>query len=888
MTPTPLPLKEGLGEGGTLIAKSNLWIKDMIKKLSWILILLLLILTGCSPTQEAERERLTPLDPAKWPTPEAEVAAPSPTPFPKVTLPAEFEPEATVEQAEAGLPTETPADQSVTTAVTVTTLIPTVDIGAGSSLNLGISDSLTSLASNALGNQLPLVATGFAAANTAIRQGPGGNYGTVSTIESGDVFGIVGKNAGGDWIYIVDAALNLGWLPLSEVRVVGSLEQAPALPPNPLASLAQQAAAASSPAQTASAAPAEVSQTNNQPAAAIASLTPVTTAQVNNDGLNMRQGPGANYGLIATLPRSEKVSVLALNPRKDWALVETAGQQRGWVALPYLKVDGSVENAPVISATGLEQTASAAPAATTAAAPVSNISATKPNFGDLGAMATALITHSPVEVRPGPGTDYAPIDKIVQTDNAITVFALDQSGQWALVKPKSAQLGWVALSDLNIEGSAASAEKLTAAPRVFTAWVESNAVETHSGPGIFHDKVGVLAIRSLVQVLGLDPTRSWALVKPIPAGEVTWGPVNFLKIGGRWADVPPAPELPSPEPEVQTSQSAPFTPARPAGESVIVFQRSSGGDIMVIKPDGTDLRRLTSGIDPMLSPDGQTVAFTRWQGETGSLWLINLDGSNERQVIGNIKQAKGPDWSPDASQIVLNYQHEGRLDSKMECVRLEGGKKPIPPRNATNFKVKVGPDGAFFCYDLPPDPHWGLKVINLADGSFKDVDGGTYAFRPAWDPTQSWRIISDGGRGLLELDVNRDYRQGITAEINDGSPVFSPDGRYLAVTLGQQGGGSGYNIYRLNTNGTGRIQLTQTPLWEAVQPGQEGKQWNNVAPAWSPDASQIAFLTDRTGRWEIWVMNTDGSNPQPLFSDEINQQLGITYNFVDERVLSWR
>jgi Tol biopolymer transport system component len=81
--------------------------------------------------------------------------------------------------------------------------------------------------------------------------------------------------------------------------------------------------------------------------------------------------------------------------------------------------------------------------------------------------------------------------------------------------------------------------------------------------------------------------------------------------------------------------------------------------------------------------------------------------------------------------------------------------------------------------------------------------------------------------------------------------------------------------------------LTETPLWVPVVPG-DFKQWNNVAPAWSPDSSQIAFLTDRTGRWEIWLMNADGSNQHPMFSDAINDQLPLTYNFVDERVLSWR
>ena len=179
-------------------------------------------------------------------------------------------------------------------------------------------------------------------------------------------------------------------------------------------------------------------------------------------------------------------------------------------------------------------------------------------------------------------------------------------------------------------------------------------------------------------------------------------------------------------------------------------------------------------------------------------------------------------------------------------------------------------------------------MVDLTDGNSKDVDGGTYAFRPTWDPGQPWRIVSDGGQGLLGIDLNRpEYRQNLTDNVNDGSPVFSPDGRYLAVTAGNQGGGAGHDIYRLNTDGTGRVRLTQTPLWVPIGPDEQ-KPWNNVAPAWSPDGSQIAFLTDRTGRWEIWVMGADGSNQRPMFSDEVNDRLDITYDFVDERVLSWR
>ena len=35
-------------------------------------------------------------------------------------------------------------------------------------------------------------------------------------------------------------------------------------------------------------------------------------------------------------------------------------------------------------------------------------------------------------------------------------------------------------------------------------------------------------------------------------------------------------------------------------------------------------------------------------------------------------------------------------------------------------------------------------------------------------------------------------------------------------------------------------------------------------PAWSPDGQQIAFVSNRAGSRDIWVMNADGSNPKQV------------------------
>jgi Tol biopolymer transport system component len=75
---------------------------------------------------------------------------------------------------------------------------------------------------------------------------------------------------------------------------------------------------------------------------------------------------------------------------------------------------------------------------------------------------------------------------------------------------------------------------------------------------------------------------------------------------------------------------------------------------------------------------------------------------------------------------------------------------------------------------------------------------------------------------------------------------------------------------------------------EQMLKGEQPHEYDNTSPAWSPDGSQIAFATNRTGRWEIWVMNADGSNQHPMFSDAVNAQIQLSPQSPDERILSWR
>ena len=550
----------------------------------------------------------------------------------------------------------------------------------------------------------------------------------------------------------------------------------------------------------------------------------------------------------------------------DVAIVRTLTPENDDQAAPIVAVSGSVSS----------PAASGGPPGSTAAVPASAVEAGPDVPGNTLAVKASGTALQKIEIRRGPGPSFGAVDELTVND-PVSVRGTNTAEDWVIVQAAdSGGVGWVPIKALDISSS------VTGTPPIVTGWIENNGLELRSGPGTIYNAIGPISIYTMVSILAANDGQDWIYVETLSGGQ-GWIPRVQLDIIGSLAGVP---VFETPVAGVETTN--PTLPAigqtEPVRTGQLVFQTASGEEIMVINSDGTDLRRLTNGIDPVLSPDGQQVAFTRWQGETGALWVIGIDGGNERVIMGEMRKAKGPEWSPDARQIVLNFQHGGRADQREKC---QDADRALP-RGAFNVNFKVDRPDPQVCFTLLPDPNWTLRVINLEDGLFEDVDGGTYAFRPAWDPAQPWRVISDGGQGLLAVDINQNQRQGLTNLAGDGSPVFSPDGRFLVVTNGRQGSNKGHELYRLNADGSGRVRLTETPFWVPLQPDTEDVQWNNVAPVWSPDGTEIAFLTDRAGRWEIWIMNVDGSNPRPMFSAEVNDTLTIKYDFVDERVMSWR
>ncbi len=415
-----------------------------------------------------------------------------------------------------------------------------------------------------------------------------------------------------------------------------------------------------------------------------------------------------------------------------------------------------------------------------------------------------------------------------------------------------------------------------------TATVSAVALNVRQGPGTNYAVINALHAGDQVAVTGRDASGGWYQVR-LGSGQAGWISAAYAQLAG---DAAALPTVQAPAPGAAAAQAAPGG-GTGRGRGVIVFQTTSGGAIYAINADGSGLRQLTTGLDPVLSPDGRQVAFTRWDssgnGAQGTLRVINVDGSGERVLLSDVHQPKSPAWSPDGSQVAISMQQGGRLGSVRKCVTLGRGIPNIPP-DATDITVS----GNQVCFTLLANPYWGLRLVNVAGGAWRDLPRDLHSFTPAWDPAQPWHIVFRGDHGLQSVDINQNTNWPVNNTLEARGPVFSPDGSKIATTFKQ---GDHWEIHLMNADGSGDVRLTETSPTDIAQQilnGQTPVSANNAAPTWSPDGSQLAFVTDRTGQWEIWVMNADGSGQRPLFPAGALHGIPLQYNGVDERMLSWR
>ena len=307
-----------------------------------------------------------------------------------------------------------------------------------------------------------------------------------------------------------------------------------------------------------------------------------------------------------------------------------------------------------------------------------------------------------------------------------------------------------------------------------------------------------------------------------------------------------APSTGTPRPTATRTKPRPTPTAEFSGR--LVFQTTIGDAFYTINADGSGLQRLTDGVDPVWSPDGRRIAFTRWRDPRG-VWVLELGGEEWRAF--DWSSARWPSWSPDGQEILFSLQKGGRLSDKEKCF--------------------YG-----YCFTIGKHPHWRLGIIRADGNGFHEPPSPERSLAPSWSPDGS-RIVYSDGHGLRVQSPDGTYSVLITDDASDTSPVWAPNGERVAFVRRLH---DHLEIFGVDTNGQGLMQLTQSPVRPDDMPG------SSTAPAWSPQGQYIAFLTDRTGKWEIWVMGAFGDRQRPMFKGEL-EGLTLEYGSVAERAISW-
>jgi hypothetical protein len=504
----------------------------------------------------------------------------------------------------------------------------------------------------------------------------------------------------------------------------------------------------------------------------------------------------------------------------------------------------------------------------------------------------------PVVVHPGGAQLYSvPDGEVVATLPTSTVFTASgrtEDAQWVVGQTTDGSSGWLRVEQVIAVGiellpvateaapvdstPATGTEEPEATPapasaETITGTVASgdDRLNVRSGPGTTYAVVAKALPGESYPVVGRSSDGAWLQIDR-GGGETGWVSAAYMTIAGD-VILQPTVTASSPPPSASpTDPTAAPQSAAPSGvvlsdlSGTLVIQSSPGGMIYGYALDSGILWPLSNGFDPAISPDGQTVAFVRDGGENG-IYLVDIDGSNERLIFSGRARLSSPKWSPDRQWILFT-----RSDDAYHCYEL-GPSCITPPSSPDGREITI--PGA-----EPTTRYWyNLARVDRDGNNYRDIASLTSARAADWNEAG---IVYQSDAGLqITTDTPDAENQLVIFDYlkpyyND--PDWQPQGGRI-VYMGKEA--SHWELFAVNPDGSGKRALTRpaTTVVDEIP--------SNVAPAWSPDGQHIVFLSNRTengeaGSWRLWVMEADGSNPRPLPID-----LEINYTFGGEQAVSW-
>ncbi len=358
----------------------------------------------------------------------------------------------------------------------------------------------------------------------------------------------------------------------------------------------------------------------------------------------------------------------------------------------------------------------------------------------------------------------------------------------------------------------------------------------------------------------------------------------------------------------------------------IVF--SYAGDLYKVPAAGGEAQRLTSHVGyemfPRFSPDGKTIAFTgQYDGNTevytmpatgGEPLRVTYTATNSRDDLGD---RMGPNnivmtWTPGGQRIVYRNRISDGFSGKLFTVDKEGGLSEAIPLPEGGF-CSYSPDGKQLAYNrvMREFRTWKYYKGGMADDIWvynpnsKTVENITNNVAqdifPMWIGDEIF-FLSDRDRimnifvyntktkqtakvtDFTEYDVKFPSASGNTIVFENGGYIYKMDAatrkaEKVNITLASDNiyartdlkdGANYVTAASLSPDGarmvvTSRGEVFNLPVEKGVtknitrSPGAHDRD-----AQWSPDGTQIAYISDATGETELYLQNAAGGEPMQL------------------------
>jgi Tol biopolymer transport system component/DNA-binding winged helix-turn-helix (wHTH) protein len=317
-------------------------------------------------------------------------------------------------------------------------------------------------------------------------------------------------------------------------------------------------------------------------------------------------------------------------------------------------------------------------------------------------------------------------------------------------------------------------------------------------------------------------------------------------------------------------------------------EKGDNDDIYVKLIDAGSPLQLTTNpardTTPAWSPDGRHIAFIRSAKDEKSLYLIPALGGQERKLCTLTPVSSGRayflSWSPDGKLLAFSEKNSPQEPDSIFLLSLESLEKR---RLTSNPERRLGAQGARRL-TVPT-----LRVAGDFDPAFSP-DGKMLAFiRSNADADEIYLVPAAGGEPKRLTHDNRGIDEGLAWTSDGREIVFASNraGSYNFWRIPIVGGAperlaaGGDNVYAPTIARLGnRLAYTQyysdLNIWRYEARPSSGRtnapaKWISstqleASPHYSADGKRIVFTSWRSGNRELWVCDSDGSNPTQITS----------------------